>query len=56
MKIDNSVLGNPSPSVLWLRNGAVMDRDYQNLTNNTVRLVKLIYHILEIILNRDSNA
>ena len=38
---DNYLSGNPSPSVLWLRNGAVMDRDYQKLTNNTVRLVEL---------------
>jgi len=35
--ICQAIGGLPSPSVSWLKNGIMMDVDYQKLTNNTVR-------------------
>ena len=38
--------GVPSPSVIWLKNGAVLDQEFEKLKNSTVRLVfnTTIYH------------
>ena len=30
-------VGKPAPSVKWMKNGAMMDVDYQKLENDTVR-------------------